>query len=349
MRTKNVLRVGALALGVTLIATGCSGSPAEPNVAAPAADGWAEIATAAAKEGSVVVYGNKDAAAFEAFGAAFEAAYPGVDFEYIKAGSSGEISIKIDQEETAGADGADVVITTDEPWLTSKLATKSIIVPEGPTVTTPEWTDVLLGGAALPISVEPFLIGWNTKLVKKAPKSHEDVLDNPQFGEPGTVGMVDNVSSSIVVIYSTLEAGLKKAGYDGDYLDEFAKLKPRLYPGSTPMAQSLASGEILVSIEQSPAAIEAVKATGAPVDYIVPEDYAVGITFYAAQLVNSKRPNASQALLDFMGTKKGQELLNGKIGESPVASDKKVSSMSFEGLTEAKTKAFASRFNALFK
>src|SRR5690606_14432046 len=86
----------------------------------------------------------------------------------------------------------------------------------------------------------------------------------------------------------------------------------KLYTGSFPGAQSVASGEVFVSAYTVPGAVLPLFNRNAPIKFVSGD---VGAAVWGGVPTWSKRPNAGRLLLDFMMSRDGQEALHGR-GES---------------------------------
>ena len=167
----------------------------------------------------------------------------------------------------------------------------------------------------------------------------------------GKLGIYENPDVNAATYYSWLE---RTNG--PDYIPGLADLSPRFYPSVVPMTQSLASGEIGVSLFNATSIIKEFQETGAPLDHAIPDKTQASF-FTASVLENARRPDAALLFMNFLMTPAGQEALNGSgfassplpdvpgtlnppdmfvLGEPPV-------------LTEAEVDAWNTRFKDIFK
>jgi iron(III) transport system substrate-binding protein len=236
--------------------------------------------------------------------AGFRKLYPDIAVEVVR-GPSGEILAKVDQERAAGIDGADLFLSTEVSWFTDRAREGKLLKPAGPAAKS--WpAPYLQDGAVAIVGSDPFVIVYNKKLVPNPPKSYAELL-RPEY--KGRLGTTELASTVLVAWYDWLE---KTQG--ADFLARLKAQGPRLYNGSTPLAQSVASGEIAVSVFGVPTAIIPVIEQGAPIGYVVPSP-GMGNLYAVAALSWSKRPNAALVLADYIMSQDGQGLWHGR-GES---------------------------------
>ncbi len=287
-----MLAASAATLGVLMPATSWS------------QDAWAGVAAAARKEGKVALYSAAANPLLARLKLDFESAHPGVVLEFSRY-STGELLSKLAQERKTGADGADVVIITDINWAEERVKEGSVKAPLTRNVQT--WPAKHLIRGAIPVlSVEPIVIAYNSNLVKVPITGYRDLL-KPEL--KGKLGTMDLSATSVVAFYNWLE---KTQG--PDYLAQFARQQPKLYPTAPSGAQSVAAGEIPAVSFMSPANIGPLISQGAPVKVVMPKP-GFGFRFIGVPLGWSKRPNAAQLFMDYVMSPRGQTIWN-NTGES---------------------------------
>ena len=259
------------------------------------AAGWAKIVAAAKREGRVSYYSAANPAPLARIVDGFKKAYPdiAVDFQRIP---SGPLLTKLDQERGSGAEGADVANATEINWFVARGKEGKLLRPIGPA--TREWpAKYLLDGSVVIAGMEPLIVSWNTARVPNAPKSYADLL-RPEF--KGRLGLSELASVAVVAWYDWVE---KSQG--GGYVAKLRAQNPKLYVGSVPIAQAVASGEISVGGFGTPTSVKPLKDSGAPIDYFVPSP-GLGIRYALAGFSWGKNPNAALVLLDYIMSRDGQ-------------------------------------------
>jgi iron(III) transport system substrate-binding protein len=265
---------------------------------------WAKVVEAAKKEGKVALYVHTVPGVNERIRADFAKAYPDITLELNRVIGVALIA-KVEEERKSGADGADVVVLTEPAWLEGLAKAGALKVPAGPAAAA--WpSSFTLSGAVAVLALEPFVMAYNTNLVKNPPTGYLDLL-KPEY--KGRVGTTEPVGSPLVAWYEWLE---KTQG--ADYLTKFAAQIPKLYIGSPPLVQATASGEILATIFTIPSAALPLMATGAPMKIVVPKP-SFAYSLNGGVLAFARRPNAALVLMDYLMSPRGQTVWNGH-GES---------------------------------
>jgi len=267
---------------------------------------WNSILQKATKEGRVTLYSSLEPPVVRRLVADFQKAYPGIQVEASRA-SGGPLIAKLDMERQTQVDGGDVLISSELGWFEARAEEKALFQPTGSAAAT--WpAKYLVAGTIVIGSLEPFVIVYNSNAVQTEVKSYTDLL-KPEF-RGAKMGITDiNSSTTLVAFYDWLE---KTSG--SEFMQKLSAQRPQVYPGTVAPTQAVASGEIIASVASRPSAIFALVEQGAPIKYAVPKP-ARGISYGVAALRWSKRPNASQVLVDYLMSKRGQQQWNGK-GES---------------------------------
>ena len=154
--------------------------------------------------------------------------------------------------------------------------------------------------------VVPWFLGYNTRMVKKdeVPKNYEELLQVKWKGRKIAVG-TDNgfLILSGLIRYWGKEKALR-------YFQQLAKQEPAMQAGApSSRIQLLAAGEFPLTLAAGNT-LQTFVSRGAPVDWIALEPVFVQVNtiMLAAQ---SRHPNATKLFIDFMLSKKGQQMLSG--------------------------------------
>jgi len=269
------------------------------------ASGWDKIVDAAKKEGEVLMVSTRSEADNAALINGFMKKYPEIKARSIRLIGT-TLTERVEREIQAGVPTADMLVFTDPHWILSRSKAGELVPPCGPALE-------LWKGAgnfyqireAVPVSNEPWVLAYNTNLIKKKPTDWNDLLSETQF--TGRVGMSEVVSLTVGIWAEVVD---EKAGKG--YFERLKPLKPRIFPSSAPLTQSMAAGEIAWAPYSLPSTIEPMKAKGAPVDWIVPNSGTFMLQRNAVILKQSPRPAAALLLMDFSMSKEGQALYNGE-------------------------------------
>jgi iron(III) transport system substrate-binding protein len=266
---------------------------------------WKAVETAAQKEGRVLLYSQLDPTLQLRLEAGFAKEHPGIKLEVVRISGAAVIA-RIEQECSAHADGADVVITTVMQWLEKNAKDGVLKAPIGPA--SKVWPEkYLLGEGAPVLSVEPIVMAYNTNLVKTPITSYQDLLRTDLKGKIGA--LIPATAPSVVAWYDFLE---KIEGEE--FMRAFGAQSPRFYPSSVPATQALASGEIAVAAFTLPVIAGPLIQDGAPIKVAVPKQI-LGVQYGGGILASSRRPNAAQILMDYLISMQGQIMWSGR-GES---------------------------------
>lgn len=293
IRKPRAMRARATLLALASALGALGGSSAFAQVASTATSyqpaEWARIVAAAKKEGRVTFYSAPPPAITQLLVDGFKAAYPEISVEFARL-ASGEAMAKLGQERAGKLDGADLWLGTEVSWFTDRAKEGALIKIAGPASVT--WPSrYLREGMVVIAGVEPMVIPYNKKLVPVPPKGYLDLL-KPEF--KGRMGTSELAATNVVAFYDWLE---KTQG--ADYLTRLKAQNPRLYAGSVPTGQAVASGEIVLSAHGIPTATKPLMQQGAPIDYVVTNP-AFGFEYALGVLGWSRRPNAALLFADHL-------------------------------------------------
>ena len=294
------LVASAMGIGAALLAA--LWAPASIAQGDPA---WQRIVAAAKKEGSVVIYFQAVPPVMDRLVKDFMAMYPEIKVEAKRQIQPAQHMSVIENEKRANMDGADVSQYSNAIWHKERASENFFMKPVGPA--NAEYPkEYLLYGAVPIIAVMPFVMVYNTNLIKTPVTSFKDFL-KPEY--KGKLGI--SVVQSIVQVawYEWLE---KTQG--ADFLGRLAAQAPKIYTGAVPNAQSTASGEIAITLFSVPTVVMPLIERGAPMKMVIPQP-ALGIRYAGGIIAGSKRPNASQVLTDYLMSPRGQAIWHSR-GES---------------------------------
>ena len=339
--------VAATTLGIALVAAlpaGTASAQSGGRAIAPAE--WEKVVAAARKEGKVVVYTTTAPAAHARLKADFDKAFPGIVLEPVRL-IGAQINVKLEQErQIAGFDGGDTMITSEIGWSVDATKKGWLKVPVGPAAAA--WPDAYIKQGAVPLlGINPFVLVYNTKLVKTPPTSYQDLL-KPEF--KGTIGMASLVADVVIGWYDWLE---KTQG--PGFLAKLAAQDLKMYPGAVPPTQGVASGELLVNTWTVFAVTNPLIDSGAPIKTVVTSP-SYGASYAGGIVSWSKRPNAALVFMDYLMSPRGQAVFvgNGELASplSGVPGSLDVKTMTLhdsEKYPPEVQNAFKEKWNAIFQ
>ena len=333
----------ALAIGIAMVAPAVLAQAGSRNI--PAAE-WAKIQEAARKEGKVIVYATMGPAVHDRIVEAFNAANPGIKMELVRVVGAA-LTTKIEQERLApNVAGADMMLTADIRWAGDAVKKGYLKTPVGPAAAAypDSW---MRGGQVALVAPTPWVIHYNTNLVKTPITGYQDLL-RPEFA--GKIGGVSLVAEVVTLFYKWLDDS------NPGYLEKLAAQKVKMYPSTVGSANSTASGEISVGVFSVIPVDNALHAQKAPMKTVIPNP-SYGFAYGAAVVSWAKNPNAALVAQEFIMSAKGQAAIvgNGESG-SPVAgvtgaldvSKVNLTLIDWDKVTPEGVKAFEARWNSLF-
>jgi len=261
----------------------------------------AEVREKAEAEGKAVFYASMTTSDVKALVDGFKQLYPKIDAQFYRTGDS-QLMEKVMTEGRAGKPLWDVIAHTGfyGHLLKKRGMLEAYDSPERKfyrdTYKDPQafWTSIYTTYA---------VFGYNTRLVPKAsiPKSYEDLL-KPEW--KGQIGMEARA-------YEWFATAMRNMGGEEKglaFMRRFAQQQLQPRSGRTLIAQLVGAGEFKGSVSVYSQSYEILKATGAPVEWVAldPVYASVHPTGIAAK---APHPNAARLLMDFLLSKKGQEIL----------------------------------------
>jgi len=262
---------------------------------------WQRIVAAAKKEGSLVIYHQAVPQVLDRVTKDFMAQYPEIKVEYRRLLTAVTHMQAIETEKSSKLDGADITQYANAIWYREKSQENFFLKPVGP-ATADYPKESLLYGAVPIVAVMPFVLAYNTNMVKTPITSMRDLL-RPEL--KGKVGSSDLVAETVFAFYEWIE---KNQG--ADFLAQFAAQKPKLTVGVLPLFQSIAAGETAAGLYGIHAVANTLIAQGAPMKVVQPNPAFASADVIAA-VAHSRRPNAALVFLDYMMSRRGQGIWNG--------------------------------------
>ncbi|WP_340539921.1 extracellular solute-binding protein [Nocardioides sp. GXZ039] len=292
----SVVAAGMLALGAL---SACGGDDSGTELAGS----WDEIVAEAKKEGEVTIYSTHAPDNLEALKKAFEKKYPEIKLTYVR-GTDADILPKVETEKQTGKGTADVHMTTDAAWIQNATDQGYNVEIVGPDFDETDYNraESVLDDKWFLTSATVFGFGWNTSKVPGGLRTVEDILD-PEMGD-GRLGITNPAGiPTYVDMYRRINED-----WGGNFVEDLAGQKPRVYESAVAIGQAIASGEIWGSPTAATTLLTE-KENGAPVDFAVPEN-PFGVPWYSQVLESAPHANAAQVLADFLVTPEGQAAIS---------------------------------------
>jgi iron(III) transport system substrate-binding protein len=308
-----------LAGAVALAACGQQATTGATSAAAPttAASGGGTSATQAAstlltgaqKDGKVLIYSTTDSASAKPLLDDFKAAFPGVNVDYSDQNST-DMYNKFTAESAAGAETADFMWSSAMD-LQFKLASDGMAM----TYQSPEAAKLPDGSVwqnqAYGTTLEPFTVMFNKRAIGDAiPTTHADLTklfkDKPDLFK-GKVTSYDPEKSGTGYLAMTQDVKFFPGFWD--MADALGKLAPPLQTSTGTMIEKVASGENVLGFDIIGSYVLAKTKQDPNVGLTFLKDYTVGFSRIAFINKNAKRPNAAKLFLDYILSKRGQDVM----------------------------------------
>ena len=257
---------------------------------------------AAKKEGELVYFTTMTLSQSKKVVDKFEKKYPFIKVDLFRTGG-GPLLNKIQTEARGGRYAWDVVSGRGEMVL--PLMNAKFLAPyRSPESKTIEEDLVDNEGYWTAYYVNPYVLGYNTNLVKKedVPKTYEQLLDPKWKGKK--ISIDDEA-------YGLLSGLIRAWGREKavSYFKKLAAQDPVPMRGNTNRVQLTVAGEYSLIVAYAPT-IQRETSRGAPMDWVPLEPVAVQVNpmMLAAK---APHPNAAKLFIDFLLSKEGQKMLVG--------------------------------------
>jgi len=283
---------------------------------------YAKVIDAAKKEGKVVIYSTTDAASSNALIKDFEALYPEIKVEYSDLNST-ELYNRFIAEAAANNGTADVLWSSAMDLQVKLVADGQAAAYPSPEIKSlPKWA--VWKDSAYGTTYEPIAIVYNKRLVPEGdvPKDHTDLLKllnaKTDFYK-GKVTAYDPERSGVGYLFCNED--IKDFPQAWDLFKAMGKAQAKLYTSAGAMMERVSSGEHLIAygIFGSYALSRSKKDPNLGI--VLPKDYTMVTSRVAFISKKAKNPNAGKLFLDYVLSKRGQEIIANKADLYSLRSD----------------------------
>jgi len=303
----------------TVLAFG-SAAPAQTPQGYPA--DYANVIEAAKKEGKVVVYATTDAVAANPLIKDFETLYPSIKVEYSDLNSTELYNRFI--AEAAANNGTGDVLWSSAMDLQMKLVAdgraESYASPEIKAL--PKWA--VWKDSAYGTTYEPITFVYNKRLVPEAdvPKDHSDLLKllnaKPDFYK-GKITAYDPERSGVGYLFCNED--IKDFPQAWDLFKAMGKVQAKLYTSAGAMMERVTSGEHLIAYGIFGSYALGRSKKDPNLGIILPKDYTMVTSRVAFISQKARNPNAAKLFLDYILSKRGQDIVANKADLYSLRSD----------------------------
>lgn len=264
--------------------------------------------------------------------------HPGIDLDYQSAGA-GKLMAKIAAERESGQIQADILWTSEVPdfyQMKNENLLEKYISPEVQYIFNPfEGYD----GSFTPARLGTLGIAYNTRFIKEAPVSWED-LKKKEF--KGAYGIANPALSGT----SYMSVALLAQQFGWPYFEELKKNGAKMGKGSGQVIDDTASGELVASLAVDYITNDKIE-KGATLALVFPPEMLV-IPSPIAIIKGSKNTDAAKKFIDYVLSKDGQTIIASE-GTLPVRKDVVLPKTSLPSPEEAMKRAIKIDYPALIK
>jgi iron(III) transport system substrate-binding protein len=289
---------------VTAVLLCATGATAQQNYPAD----YSKIVDAAKKEGKLVVYSTTDAASAGALLKDFQSLYPGVQVEYSDLNST-ELYNRFIAEAAAGSGTADLMWSSAMDLQVKLVADGQALTyasPENPAL--PKWAVWKDYGT----TYEPIAFIYNKRLVppEDVPQDHAALLrllTSKTDAYKGKITAYDPERSGVGYLF--VNEDLKYFPQAWDLFKAFGKAGIKVYTSAGAMIERVSSGEHTIGYGIFGSYALARSKKDPNIGIILPKDYTLITSRVAFISKQAKNPNAAKLFLDYLLSKRGQNII----------------------------------------
>jgi iron(III) transport system substrate-binding protein len=296
-------RLFAAVMAVLCCAAGAS---AQQNYPAD----YAKIVDAAKKEGKLVVYSTTDAASAGALLKDFQSLYPGVQVEYSDLNST-ELYNRFIAEAAAGSGTADLLWSSAMDRQVKLVADGQALTYASPEIPAlPKWA--VWKDQAYATTYEPIAFIYNKRLVppEDVPQDHAALLrllTSKTDAYKGKITAYDPERSGVGYLF--VNEDLKYFPQAWDLFKAFGKAGIKVYTSAGAMIERVSSGEHTIGYGIFGSYALARSKKDPNIGIILPKDYTLITSRVAFISKQAKNPNAAKLFLDYLLSKRGQNII----------------------------------------
>jgi iron(III) transport system substrate-binding protein len=283
---------------------------------------YAQTIEAAKKEGKVVIYATTDAVAANPLIKDFEALYPGIKVEYSDLNST-ELYNRFIAEAAANNGTADVLWSSAMDLQVKLVADGQAATYASPEIKAlPKWA--VWKESAYGTTYEPITFVYNKRLLPEGdvPKDHTDLLKllnaKADFYK-GKITAYDPERSGVGYLFCNED--IKDFPQAWELFKAMGKVQAKLYTSAGAMMERVTSGEHLIAYGIFGSYALGRSKKDPNLGIILPKDYTMVTSRVAFISKKAKNPNAGKLFLDYLLSKRGQEIVANKADLYSLRSD----------------------------
>ncbi len=296
------------------------------------------LSTSAYAADKLIIYTSMKESLIGKLKDAFVKQNPGIDLDYQSAGA-GKLMAKIAAERESGKIQADILWTSEVPdfyQMKNEDLLEKYISPEVANILNPfEGYD----GSFTPARLGTLGIAYNTRFIKTAPASWEDLK---KADYKGAYGIANPALSGT----SYMSVALLVQQFGWEYFEALKANGAKMGKGSGQVVDDTASGELVASLAVDYITNDKIE-KGATLALVYPPEMLV-IPSPVAIIKGTKNLDSAKKFMDFLLSKEGQTIIAGE-GTLPVRSDVELPKTSLPAPDEAMKRAIKIDYPALIK
>ena len=271
---------------------------------------YKDVIAGAQKEGKLIAYSTTDSASAEPLLKDFKALYPFLTIEFNDLNST-ELYSRFISEVAAGSGTGDFIWSSAMDLQLKLVADKNAMTYESPEVKQlPAWA--VYQNQAYGTTYEPLVIVYNRRLLPAdaVPASHADLLKLMQAKPDvfkGKVTAYDTEKSGVGFLLSVQDAAQWPQFWD--LTTAYGKTGAKFYTSAGAMIEKVASGEHLVAYNIFGSYALLKQAKDPNLAFVNPSDYTLVLSRVAFISKTARNPNAAKLFLDYLLSKRGQDIL----------------------------------------
>ena len=283
---------------------------------------YGKVVEAAKKEGKVVVYATTDAVAANHLIKDFEALYPGIKVEYSDLNST-ELYNRFIAEAATNNGTADVLWSSAMDLQVKLVADGQAAAYASPEIKAlPKWA--VWKDSAYGTTYEPITFVYNKRLVPEGdvPKDHADLLkllDTKTEFYKGKITAYDPERSGVGYLFCN--ADIKNFPQAWDLFKAMGKAQTKLYTSAGAMMERVTSGEHLIAYGIFGSYALGRSKKDPNLGIILPKDFTMVTSRVAFVSRHARNPNAGRLFLDYLLSKRGQNIIANKADLYSLRSD----------------------------
>ena len=274
---------------------------------------YAETISAAGREGQLLIYSATDLAAAAPLLKEFRALYPRVEVVYQEMNSI-ELYKRFISESTEGSPSADVLWSPAMDMQMKLVNDGHALAYKSPeALKLPAWA--LWRNEAFGTTFEPVVFVYNKRLLASAdvPQTHaafaQLLRDQPQRFK-GKVATYDIEKVGVGFLLATQDS-VTSSGF-WDLVQAMFDAGAQLLPTTGVMMERIASGESLIGYNLLGSYVIVRARIDPSIGFVMPRDYTLFVSRVVFISRRARHPNAARLWVDFLLSKRGQEIIAGE-------------------------------------